>query len=100
MPEEINRVVSDHLSSFCFAPTQIAVDNLKKEGVENGVYLIGDVMYDAALKGIEIAKAKSQILSRLGIEEKGYLLVTLHRAGNTDIFNNLDSIVDALINLN
>ena len=100
MPEEINRVVSDHLSSLCFAPTQTAVDNLKKEGIENGVYLTGDVMYDAALKGIEIAKAKSQILSQLEIKEKEYLLVTLHRAGNTDIFNNLASIVDALINLN
>ncbi|MFH1961987.1 MAG: UDP-N-acetylglucosamine 2-epimerase (non-hydrolyzing) [bacterium] len=100
MPEEINRVVSDHLSSFCFAPTQTGVDNLKKEGIEQGVYLTGDVMYDVALKGIEIAKTKSQILSRLGIEEKGYLLVTIHRAGNTDISNNLYSIVDALINLN
>ncbi|MFH1859643.1 MAG: UDP-N-acetylglucosamine 2-epimerase [bacterium] len=68
--------------------------------MEQGVYLTGDVMYDAALKSIEIAKAKSQILSRLGIEEKEYLLVTLHRAGNTDIFNNLASIVDALISLN
>lgn len=100
MPEEINRVVSDHLSSFCFAPTKTAVDNLKKEGIENGVYLIGDVMYDAALKGIEIARSKSQILAQLGLKEKGYLLVTFHRAGNTDIFNNLASIVDALIELN
>ncbi|MDI6736825.1 MAG: UDP-N-acetylglucosamine 2-epimerase (non-hydrolyzing) [bacterium] len=100
MPEEINRVVSDHLSSFCFAPTQTAVDNLKEEGIENGVYLTGDVMYDAALNAIEIARGKSKILAQLGIKEKEYLLVTLHRAGNTDIFNNLASIVDALGDLN
>jgi len=99
MPEEINRVVTDHLSSFCFAPTQTAVNNLKKEGIENGVYLTGDVMYDAALKGIEIAKANSQILAKLKIEEKGYFLVTLHRASNTEIFNNLSSIVEALIEI-
>lgn len=99
MPEEINRIVSDHLSSLCFAPTQTAVNNLKREGIENGVYLTGDVMYDAALKGIEIAKKKSQILTQLGIKEKDYLLVTLHRQSNTDIFENLASIVDALVSL-
>ncbi len=99
MPEEINRVVSDHLSSFCFAPTQTAVANLKKEGIENGVYLTGDVMYDAALKGMEIAKEKSQILAQLGLEEKGYLLLTLHRASNTDIPQNLSSIVEAILGL-
>ncbi|MEW6096332.1 MAG: UDP-N-acetylglucosamine 2-epimerase (non-hydrolyzing) [bacterium] len=99
MPEEINRVITDHLSSFCFAPTNTAVDNLKKEGIENGVYLTGDVMYDAALKGIEIAKSKSQILHQLGVKEKEYLLITLHRAGNTDISKNLTSIVNTLIEL-
>ncbi|MFH1562460.1 MAG: UDP-N-acetylglucosamine 2-epimerase (non-hydrolyzing) [Nitrospirota bacterium] len=108
MPEEINRVVSDHLSSFCFAPTQTGVDNLKKEGIyppptpsqEGIVYLTGDVMYEAAIRGIEIARAKSQILAQLGIEEKGYLLVTLHRVSNTDIPQNLTSIIDALVELN
>jgi UDP-N-acetylglucosamine 2-epimerase (non-hydrolysing) len=99
MPEEINRIITDHISSFCFAPTNTAVDNLKKEGIENGVYLTGDVMYDAAIKGIEIAKSKSQILHQLGLKEKEYLLITLHRAANTDIQENLRSIVNALIEI-
>ncbi|MEW6609289.1 MAG: UDP-N-acetylglucosamine 2-epimerase (non-hydrolyzing) [bacterium] len=100
MPEEINRVVTDHLSSFCFAPTKTAVDNLKKEGIENGVYLTGDVMYDAAIKGIEIAKSKSQIFNQLNLKEKDYLLVTIHRQGNTDVLENLTSLVESLVELN
>ncbi|MEW6621227.1 MAG: UDP-N-acetylglucosamine 2-epimerase (non-hydrolyzing) [bacterium] len=99
MPEEINRVVTDHLSSFCFAPTKTAVDNLKKEGIENGVYLTGDVMYDAAIKGIEIAKSKSQIFNQLNLKEKDYLLVTIHRQGNTDVLENLTSLVESLVEL-
>jgi len=99
MPEEINRVVTDHLASFCFAPTKTAVDNLKKEGIEKGIYLTGDVMYDVALSGIEIAKSKSQILTQLRLLEKEYLLITIHRAGNTDKVENLTSIVNTLIEL-
>jgi len=99
MPEEINRVVTDHLASFCFAPTKTAVANLKKEGIEKGVHLTGDVMYDVALSGIEIAKSKSQILTQLRLKEKEYLLITVHRAGNTDKAGNLTSIVNTLIEL-
>ncbi|HDD59672.1 MAG: UDP-N-acetylglucosamine 2-epimerase (non-hydrolyzing) [Thermoplasmata archaeon] len=96
MPEEINRVVSDHLSTILFAPTKTAVDNLKKEGIEEGVYLVGDVMVDALYLHREVAR-RNGILRDLGLEEKNYLLVTVHRASNTDERERLVAIVDALI---
>ncbi|MBU1486661.1 UDP-N-acetylglucosamine 2-epimerase (non-hydrolyzing), partial [bacterium] len=65
MPEEINRILSDCISSMLFAPTKTAVDNLKREGIVEGVYLTGDVMYDAVLRNVERAREKSDILSRL-----------------------------------
>jgi len=65
MPEEINRIMTDHVSDFLFCPTQTAVDNLAKEGITKGVYLTGDVMVDALQYNIEIAKEKSDILDRL-----------------------------------
>jgi UDP-N-acetylglucosamine 2-epimerase (non-hydrolysing) len=96
MPEEINRVLVDRISRFLFCPTTTAVDNLKNEGITDGVHLVGDVMYDAALHNRELA-VKSQILQKLGLKEKDYLLVTVHRPSNTDERENLEAIVDALI---
>ena len=96
MPEEINRILVDRISSLLFCPTKTSVENLTKEGITKGVHLVGDVMYDAALHNKELAK-RSTILDRLGLEKKGYLLVTLHRPSNTDIKENMESIVDALI---
>lgn len=84
MPEEINRVVADHLSDLLLCPSQTAVDNLKAEGVTRGVHLVGDVMYDAVLLFAERARARSDVLARLGLGPKGYLLATVHRAENTD----------------
>ncbi len=84
MPEEINRVVADHLSDILLCPSQTAVDNLKAEGITRGVHLIGDVMYDAVLQFSELARQRSQILKELEIEPKKYLLATVHRAENTD----------------
>ncbi len=97
MPEEINRVVTDHISDILFAPTKTAVSNLRKEGIEKGVYLVGDVMVDALLENIKIAERKSKILEKLGIKSKEYLLVTVHRPENTDNKKKLKSIIDALI---
>jgi UDP-GlcNAc3NAcA epimerase len=94
MPEEINRVVVDHVSSFLFCPTENAVHNLRKEGIVDGsitVAHVGDVMYDSILRNLEIAEEKSEIPRKLGLVADdvppsfaGYALVTLHRAENTD----------------
>ncbi|MBC7221581.1 UDP-N-acetylglucosamine 2-epimerase (non-hydrolyzing) [Candidatus Bipolaricaulota bacterium] len=84
MPEEINRVLTDHLSDLLFCPTQTAVENLKREGITEGVHLVGDVMYDAVLQYAELAEAKSEILGRLALKPRSYALATVHRAENTD----------------
>ncbi len=99
IPEEINRVLTDHVSSLLFAPTQTAVDNLKKEGVTEGVHLTGDIMLDSFLHFSRVAERKSKILAELGLGKKGYLLATVHRAGNTDDEQNLRSIVDAFMSV-
>ena len=96
MPEEINRVLTDHLSDVLFCPTEVAVSNLWKEGITDNVFNVGDVMYDAFLANIEIAKEKSKILKEIGLSAGGYLLATVHRAENTDNAENLNSIVGAL----
>jgi UDP-N-acetylglucosamine 2-epimerase (non-hydrolysing) len=95
MPEEINRVVSDHISDVLFVPTGTAVDNLKKEGINKDVYLIGDVMYDALRFSIKIAEKQSNILSKLNLQSKNYLLATVHRPSNTDNKDNLENILSA-----
>lgn len=95
MPEEINRVVTDHISSLLFCPTKTAVTNLKQEGIENNVHYVGDVMYDVTLSYQE--KARDQInLSRWGVTDGNYVLVTIHRAENTDEPDRFNSIMDAL----
>lgn len=99
MPEEINRVMTDHLSSLLLCPTDTAVGNLRQEGVTNGVHLVGDVMYDALLDGVEIAKRTSKILNRLAVQPGQYILVTVHRAENTDDPQRLEGIITALIGL-
>ncbi|MEK6851532.1 MAG: UDP-N-acetylglucosamine 2-epimerase (non-hydrolyzing) [Candidatus Thermoplasmatota archaeon] len=95
MPEEINRVVTDHLSSLLFCPTQTAVEQLAAEGIRAGVHLVGDVMYDVALATAQEARQRD-VLKRLGLREKEYLLCTVHRPSNTDDARNLRSIVEAL----
>ena len=95
MPEEINRIVADHISDILFCPTQTAVDNLKKEGITEGVELVGDVMYDAALHFGRLAKEKSSILEELDLEPKRYMLATIHRAANTDNLENLKTLLAA-----
>jgi UDP-N-acetylglucosamine 2-epimerase len=97
MPEEINRVVADSLSSLLFCPTGVAAANLQREGITAGVHVVGDVMYDAVLWAVEHSGDEaSSILSRLGLTNKGYLMATVHRASNTDDSANLSAIVSAL----
>lgn len=96
MPEELNRVVTDHLASIFFAPTTTAVDNLRLEGIREGVHLVGDVMFDAISECLPVAQSSSTILRGLAIKPKDYSLVTVHRAENTDNPNRLREICDAL----
>jgi len=84
MPEEINRVLTDHVSSLLFCPTDAAIENLAKEGITKGVHRVGDVMYDALLYNLALARKRSTILRTLGLEKGSYALATVHRAGNTD----------------
>ena len=95
MPEEINRIVADHLSDLLFCPSQTAVDNLSSEGIYDGVHLVGDVMADALMYVAERAKTHSMILNKLGLEKGRYLLATVHRAENTDDPVRLRSILNA-----
>jgi UDP-GlcNAc3NAcA epimerase len=95
MPEEINRVLTDHVSTFLFCPTDTAVNNLKKEGITEGVFKVGDVMFDSFLFNGKLAEKKSMILSELGLEPKNYCLVTVHREENTTNGKRLTGIFEA-----
>lgn len=96
MPEEINRVLTDRLSALLFCPTKTAVENLKKEGITQGVHNTGDVMYDALLFNMKRAEKISTISARLNIQPGSYYLVTIHRANNTDNPENLRNILTGL----
>lgn len=94
MPEEINRVVTDHLSNLCFCPTPTAVENLRNEGMTRGVHLTGDVMYDATLQYASEAAVRRPLSDLTAFGEKGYYLATVHRAENTDDPERLAAIVE------
>lgn len=96
MPEEINRIVTDHLSSLLFCPTETSRDNLEKEGITEGVHIVGDIMLDALMESRKAAAMHSSILQLLGIQEKKYQLLTCHRPSNTDIGENLIAILNAV----
>ena len=95
MPEEINRVLTDHLSTLLLCPTETGVVNLRREGITDGVHNIGDVMYDAACFAAA-ASRRSQILDRLGLVERSYALATVHRAESTESRASLAEIVEFL----
>jgi UDP-N-acetylglucosamine 2-epimerase len=97
MPEEINRIATDHLSDMLFCPTRSAVDQLHSEGIRQGVTFTGDVMLDALLRFAPLAQVR--ILKRLKLERSGYVLVTIHRAENTDDAERLEEIVTTLSEL-
>lgn len=84
MPEEINRVLTDHLSHWLMCPTQTAIMHLANEGITQRVYHVGDVMMDATFLARAIARERSVILNKLGLEDQEFALATLHRAENTD----------------
>lgn len=84
MPEEVNRVVADHVSALLFCPTQTAVANLAAEGITKGVHAVGDVMYDTTLAAVKRAEGRSTIIETLGLTPGAYAVATIHRAENTD----------------
>ncbi len=96
MPEEINRIVADHVSDLLFCPTQTAVDNLRAEGITRGVHLVGDVMADALAFNRQIAEERSPILERLGVSPQHYLVLTIHRPSNADNRGHMETIFAAL----
>lgn len=110
MPEEINRIVCDNLSTVLFAPTQTAVDNLRREGFLSSkatfadgnrrhVFHSGDIMYDNSLYFARIADEKTDILRRLGFEDEKFVLATIHRDNNTDDPERLTAIAEALLEI-
>ncbi|WP_147148836.1 non-hydrolyzing UDP-N-acetylglucosamine 2-epimerase [Oceanithermus desulfurans] len=97
MPEEINRVLTDHAADLLLAPTPMAVENLRREGLpEARVRWVGDVMYDAALHFGQLADRASTALERMRLEPRSYVLATVHRAENTDEPKRLEAVFEGL----
>jgi UDP-N-acetylglucosamine 2-epimerase len=96
MPEELNRVLTDHASQLLLCSTQTAMDNLAREGVAGEAHLVGDVMADVSMAFREIAAERSTVLTDLGLEPGTYLAVTAHRAGNVDNPARLEKLVELL----
>ena len=100
MPEEINRIIADHCSDIFLIPTERVRRNLEREGFhKERVYNVGDVMYDAFLHYREVARTRSLILETLNLAPKSFVLATVHRAENTDDYNNLYNIISGLLNI-
>lgn len=99
MPEELNRVLTDHGSDLLLCSTETAVRNLAREGIDTSVHLVGDVMADVALAMAPAARERSDALARHRVTAGEYLLVTAHRAGNVDDAERLGLLVDLLLAL-
>jgi len=96
MPEELNRVLTDHASDLLLCSTDTAVQNLDREGVSGEVHLVGDVMADVSLTFRDVAEQRSGILEDVGVEPGSYLVATAHRAGNVDRLDRLEKLVELL----
>ncbi len=96
MPEELNRIMTDHLSSLLFCPTSVAVANLAREGVTEGVRQTGDIMYDSAIYFASVAERESKAMGLLGLEPKSFALATIHRAENTDSPERMKTVFSGL----
>jgi UDP-N-acetylglucosamine 2-epimerase (non-hydrolysing)/UDP-GlcNAc3NAcA epimerase len=97
MPEELNRVLSDHASSLLLCSSQVAVDNLRREAVAGEIALVGDVMVDVAQRVQPAARERLDLLDARGVRPGGYVLATAHRAGNVDDPGRLHKLVDLLL---
>jgi len=98
MPEEVNRVLTDHCADLRFVPSRRAESELAAEGIEDGVYCTGDVMYDALLAVRKQAAGTSDVLADLSLEPGEFALATVHRPRNTDDPDRLSTIVESLGN--
>ncbi len=97
MPEEINRVLTDHISDYLFVPTEKAKQNLLREGIdENKIFVTGNTIVDAVYQNLEIAKRKVNVLKDLGLKPKEYFLMTAHRQENVDVKERLEGILKGL----
>ena len=97
MPEEINRVLTDHISDYLFAPTENAKQNLLREGLDGSrIYVTGNTIVDAVYQNLKIAKKKVNVLKDLGLKSEGYFLVTAHRQENVDVKERLKGILKGL----
>ncbi len=99
MPEEINRILTDHLSDLLFCPSQNAANNLAGEGIISGVHVVGDVMYAALISAVRQSKNRNNLLTKLNVTEKQYLLATVHRAENTNDLERMQNIISAFCSL-
>lgn len=99
MPEELNRVLADHVSDLLLCPTATAMTNLAREGLADRAHLVGDVMADVSLAFLRVAQERSDVLARLSLAPDGYLLATAHRAGNVDDPRRLERLVELLESL-
>jgi UDP-N-acetylglucosamine 2-epimerase (non-hydrolysing) len=97
MPEEINRIVSDHVSDYLFAPTEASYRQLIKEGINpDKISVTGNTIVDAVYQNIKVAKNKVNVLNDLDLSPKNYILVTFHRAENVDVKTRLEGIITGL----
>jgi UDP-N-acetylglucosamine 2-epimerase (non-hydrolysing)/UDP-GlcNAc3NAcA epimerase len=96
MPEELNRVLTDHASDLLLCSTETAVRNLERESAAGETHLVGDVMADVSLAFRDIAEERSTVLDDLGVEPGSYLVATAHRAGNVDRLDRLEQLADLL----
>ena len=96
MPEEINRIVADHLARWLFAPSEVAVAQLAAEGIADGVHEVGDIMADCVRRFGPLARQRSDVLERLGLRPGEYCVATVHRAANTDERDRLAGILEGL----
>ena len=96
MPEEVNRVVADHISDMLFAPTEEARKNLAKEGIEKGVTVTGNTVVDAVNENRKLSDERSRLMENLGLKAKEYVLATAHRQENVDSSSRLKGMVEGM----
>ena len=99
MPEEINRTLTDHCSTFLFVPTRKQKEILKKEGIKKNVFITGNTIVDSILQNIKTVDEKSKILRKLNLKKQTYVLITIHRAENTDNKKRLKKLIGGIKNL-
>lgn len=96
MPEEVNRILVDHCAELLLCPSDAALENLKREGISKGAFVVGDVMVDLAIKLAPVADSRSDILQRLELEGEQFILVTAHRPANVDSAESLLALLELL----